>query len=289
MNYKSNKIFTKCCASILAVSNIFSGVSATSEEKPKKAEDNQLSISKKELGGSILGASGLATFMTLFLSKVIFSANPTDTTEDIEAVKSMAIALTKTEEVLEKTDRKPKTIITEQELLKLCGAKSCKELLKRGEKGNGEICVDLNGVKYKYVMSNIENPSGIVTEKGNLSQKLYYCLYGCAKDSEADYLKKHGWENGVPFVMQLINLDGFFGVRSRCTVVREVAFKSDTIFSINRFDHRYPDAYPKFCISASSCNKSVVKKTLYAVGDNENDYGSDKALLVVGYWQKQTS
>lgn len=140
---------------------------------------------------------------------------------------------------------------------------------------------------YKYQVSCIENPAGITTAKGSLSQKLYYCLYGCAKNSEADYLAKHGWENGVPFVMQLINLDGFFGARSRCTVVNEVAFKPDdpTIKSIHRFDHRHPDSYPTFIISATGCTKSAVKKTLYAVGDNENDHGSDKALLVVGYWQ----
>ena len=105
MNYKSNKIFTKCCASILAVSNIFSGVSATPEEKPKKAEDNQLSISTNEFLVSILLASGFATLATLPLSKKIFSAkstpakfngskiggygffNPADTTEDIEEVE----------------------------------------------------------------------------------------------------------------------------------------------------------------------------------------------------------
>lgn len=73
MNYKSNKIFTKSCAVVLAVSNIFSGVSAAPE---KKIKSSSISLTPKELAGSIFGTAGLSILATLFLSKM-FSAQST--------------------------------------------------------------------------------------------------------------------------------------------------------------------------------------------------------------------
>ena len=281
MNYKSNKIFTKCCASILAVSNIFSGVSATPEEKPKKAEDNQLSISKNELLLSILGASGFATLATLLFSKKIFSANSTplciNNEEDCsEMVESMALALKNTvptevfsnncsgrgsscsEEVLNQQEG---ICIDKDFLIRECGASSYSDLLNKED-----ISVTVNGVEYKYVMSSIENPAGIGTQKGKLSDKLYDCLYDSVT---LDSLSKSGWNYRLPFV---IHLTAYSSNKTRvCRKHTAVKLKNDR--NCQKIE----------CLSHGGLSTDINISKLYP------DNSSDKALIVVGYWQKQTS
>lgn len=282
MNYKSNKIFTKCCASILAVSNIFSGVSAT----PKKAEDNQLSISTNEFLVSILLASGFATLVTLPLSKKIFSAkstpanfngseiggygffNPADTTEDIEEVESMALALAK-------TDKKSQAI-TGKKLLELCGAKSCKELLG-GIKGK-EISVNLNGNKYIYRVSCPGNPSGTRPgEKGDLLSKLKYCLFGSNNNS----LSKLGWEKTLPFVINIVTFDSnsYLNARKKSTAVSVTVGRENAIESITKHTYRSSE------IKDSSINitEDELKEGFYP------KESINTATMNVGYWEKISS
>ena len=314
MNYKSNKIFTKCCASILAVSNIFSGVSATPEEKPKKAEDNQLSISKNEFLVSILLASGFATLATLLSSKKIFSANSTplciNNEEDCsEMVESMALALEHTvptksfsnncsrrecaessysgeklnqqEDICidedcacgasscsrETPDKQGNTYIDKDFLIRECGASSYSDLLNQKD-----ISVIVNGEEYKYVMSSIENPSGTGTQKGNLSKKLSGCLYGVYGKSgtkKVDGFKDSGWDYKLPFV---IHLTAYSSNKTRvCRKHTAVKLKSDGNCQMIK------------CLSHGGLSTDINISKLYP------DNSSDKALIVVGYWQKQTS
>lgn len=84
MNYKSNKIFMKSCAVILAVFNIFSGgVSAAPKEKIKS---NSLSFTPTELVASALGVVGLTAIVTQSLSS-IFKPNPEPPQPDPEEPK----------------------------------------------------------------------------------------------------------------------------------------------------------------------------------------------------------
>lgn len=286
MNYKSNKIFTKCCASILAVSNIFSGVSATPEEKPKKAEDNQLSISTNEFLVSILLASGFATLATLPLSKKIFSAKSTpakfngskiggygffnlaDTTEDIEEVESMALALAK-------TDKKSNTI-TRERLLELCGAKSCKELLG-GIKGK-EISVNLNGNKYIYRVSCPGNPSSTKPGKeGGLLSKLKYCLFGSNNNS----LSKLGWEKTLPFVINILTFDSnsHLNAHKKSTAVSVTVSERNAIESITK--HTYSKIINDSLIDIT--REDELKEGFYP------KESINTATMNVGYWEKISS
>ena len=312
MNYKSNKIFTKCCASILAVSNIFSGVSATPEEKPKKAEDNQLSISKNEFLVSILLASGFATLATLLSSKKIFSANSTplciNNEEDCsEMVESMALALEHTvptksfsnncsrrecaessysgeklnqqEDICidedcacgasscpgETPDKQGNTCIDKKFLIHACRVSSCSDLLNQKD-----ISVTVDGEKYKYVMSSIENPSGTGTQKGKLSDKLHDCLYGFYDQSgskKLDGLNVSGWNYKLPFV---IHLTAYSSNKTKvCRKHTVVKLKNDKDFQLIK------------CLSPDGLSTDINISKLYP------DNSSDKALIVVGYWQKQ--
>lgn len=272
MNYKSNKIFTKCCASILAVSNIFSGVSAASEEKPKKAEDNQLSISKNEFLVSILLASGFATLATLPFSKMIFSANSTDTEEDIEEVESMAIALAK-------TDKKSQAI-TRERLLQLCGAKSCKELLG-GIKGK-EISVNLNGNKYIYRVSCPGNPSGTKPgEKGDLLSKLKYCLFSSNNDNSLSNLR---WNRNLPFVVNILTFDSnsYLNAHKKSTAVSVTVGRENAIESIT--EHTY-----------SMWSSEIINDSLIDITEDKLKEGFypkesiNTATMNVGYWEKISS
>ena len=293
MNYKSNKIFTKCCASILAVSNIFSGVSATPEEKPKKAEDNQLSISTNEFLVSILLASGFATLVTLPLSKKIFSAkstpakstpanfngskiggygffNPADTTEDIEEVESMALALAK-------TDEKSNTI-TREGLLKLCGVGSCKELLNIKN-----ISVNLNGNKYIYRVSCPVNPSSTKPgEKGDLLSKLKYCLFSSNNDNSLSNLR---WNRNLPFVVNILTFDSnsHLNAHKKSTAVSVTVGRENAIKSITK--HTY-SMWNVEIINDSSIDITKEDKLKEGFYPKES---INTATMNVGYWEKISS
>ena len=267
MNYKSKKIFTKCCASILAVSNIFSGVSATPEEKPKKASDksNQLSISKNELVRSILESSGFAMLTDLatffFLRRYFF-----DTTEDKEEVVSMALALTK-------TAKKSKAIVGE-ELLTLCRVKSCKELL--GLKGK-DLSVDLNGNKYIYRVSCAASPySANPTKNDNLLSNLKYCLFGDNDQS----LSKLNWNQKLPFVIHLKSVS-YLNAKRKSTVASVTHNIYHEIISMTKYNYE-----KKLHVNVSPINvtqKYKLKSAFYP------DESANAAIINVGYWEKISS
>lgn len=239
MNHKSNKIFTKSCATILAASSIFSGVSAEGKPKEKNTKSGSISVTKQEFATSILGTSILSIFMTWLLSKT-FSAQSTpavaekdnnsapsknsnetnhfsnssdtssisapprvDAEQDSQAVDSIILALNETDKMQYSNIHED---ITKDKIFAQLNLHSDSEFLNYLAIDQKRVTLS-NGAVYEYCIASTENPSCISGQRGNLGAKLQRCLQHLRDNCSA----------GDVFVMQLVNMTGHVA-HSTCTV-----------------------------------------------------------------------
>lgn len=170
MNHKSNKIFTKSCAAILAVSNIFSGVSA---KTPAKTKSSSISLTPTEWAGSILGAACLSAFAAWFLPKKFSTQSTTDVPATNVQDSAIAQEVSCIIEALNHADHNDdhQKDIDKRTLFTHLNVPSDSAFLKRLYEDASPVTLP-NGNEFQYHTSSDYNPSQIGLGAGNLTTKL---------------------------------------------------------------------------------------------------------------------